>query len=175
MAITALPAAPSRSDPTNFATKADLWVAALDTFTSEANALQADVNSKQTTASTAATNASNSAAAAAASATTALNAPGTTATSTSSVTLASGSKSLVLAQTGKAFAVGMWVTLSDVTTPGQFITGPIVAFNSGTGAMDITAMTYSGSGSSTNWNISLATPQSIQATQWFSVNLGPLI
>lgn len=61
MAITALPPAPSRSDPSNFASEADAWVAALDTFTSEANALQADVNAKQVTASAAATSASASA------------------------------------------------------------------------------------------------------------------
>lgn len=48
MAITALPTAPQRTDsPDIFATKADSWVAALDTFTPEANALQADVNAKQ--------------------------------------------------------------------------------------------------------------------------------
>jgi len=44
MAITALPDAPSRSDPTNFATEADAWVAAMDTFTDEANALATALN-----------------------------------------------------------------------------------------------------------------------------------
>lgn len=173
--ITALPPAPSRSDPTNFATKADAWVAALDTFTAEANALQTDVNTKQTTASTAASDASASAISAAASALTAVNAPGTTATSNSSIALSTGTKNLTLTQTGKSFDVGMWVTLSNITVPGQYITGPITAFNSGTGAMTITGITSNGTGSSTNWNISIATPQYIQATQWFSVNLGPLI
>lgn len=68
MAITELPAAPSRSDPVNFADKADAWVAALDLFTSEANALQTDVNTKQGQAATSASNASTSASNAATSA-----------------------------------------------------------------------------------------------------------
>lgn len=54
MAITALPTPPSRSDPANFATRADAFLGALPTFATEANALATDVNSKQTTASTAA-------------------------------------------------------------------------------------------------------------------------
>lgn len=72
MAITALPSAPSRSDPTNFATKADAWVAAMDLFTTEANALQTDVNNKQTQAATSAANAATSASNAATSAANAL-------------------------------------------------------------------------------------------------------
>lgn len=64
MAITALPTAPSRADPTNFSDRADAFLTALPTFGVEANALQADVNSKQTIASTAATNAAASATAA---------------------------------------------------------------------------------------------------------------
>lgn len=46
MPITALPEAPSRSDPTNFSNKADAFVAALPGFVTEANALQVDVNAK---------------------------------------------------------------------------------------------------------------------------------
>lgn len=64
MAITALPTPPSRSDPTNFSDRADLFLTALPTFGTEANVLQADVNSKQTIASSAATNAAASALAA---------------------------------------------------------------------------------------------------------------
>jgi hypothetical protein len=68
MPITALPTPPSRNDPTNFATRADAFLAALPTFATEANALQTDVNTKQTTASNAATTATTQASNAAASA-----------------------------------------------------------------------------------------------------------
>jgi hypothetical protein len=47
MAITALPPAPDRNVPSTFPDLADAWAAALGTFTTEANALQADVNAKQ--------------------------------------------------------------------------------------------------------------------------------
>lgn len=57
MPIQALPTPPTRSDPTNFATRADAFVTSLVTFVNEANALQADVNAKQTAAATSATNA----------------------------------------------------------------------------------------------------------------------
>lgn len=175
MAITALPSAPSRSDPTNFATKADAWVAAMDQFTTEANALQADVNSKQTSAATSASNAATSETNAAASALTALNAPGTQATSATSVALSAGSKSITLAQTGKAFVVGQWVILTDTSTAGQWLAGPITAFTSGTGAMTVQVITFNGTGSSSNWTVTPGTPQSVPPTQWYGVNLGPLI
>lgn len=73
MAITALPPAPSRQDPSNFADEADAWVAALELFTTEANALQTDVNTKQGLAATSETNAAASASSASASAVSAAN------------------------------------------------------------------------------------------------------
>jgi hypothetical protein len=57
MPITSLPVPPSRDDPSNFSSRADAFLSALPTFANEANGLQSDVNSKQTTASTAATSA----------------------------------------------------------------------------------------------------------------------
>jgi hypothetical protein len=50
MPITPLPTPPSRSDPTNFAARGDAFMSALPTFATEANALQADVNAKQSAA-----------------------------------------------------------------------------------------------------------------------------
>lgn len=50
--ITALPPAPSRSDPINFADEADAFVAALPAFGTEANALASEVNADAATATT---------------------------------------------------------------------------------------------------------------------------
>jgi len=50
MAITDLPTPPSRLDPTTFAARGDAFLAALPTFATEANELQADVNAKQVSA-----------------------------------------------------------------------------------------------------------------------------
>jgi flagellar basal body rod protein FlgC len=44
MAITALPTAPSRSDPANFADRGDAFLGALPTFATEANTLASEVN-----------------------------------------------------------------------------------------------------------------------------------
>lgn len=61
MTITALPTPPSRQDPDNFAERADLLLAALVDFVTEANALGADVSAQQITASTAASTATTKA------------------------------------------------------------------------------------------------------------------
>lgn len=59
--ITALPPAPSRDDPVNFADEANTWVAALPQFGTEANAVASEVNANASTASTAATTATTQA------------------------------------------------------------------------------------------------------------------
>lgn len=69
MSITPLPSAPQPTDSTSeFNTKAFAWVAALDTFTTEANALAVAADADATTASGAATDAEAAAAAAVAAA-----------------------------------------------------------------------------------------------------------
>jgi len=67
MAITALPTPPSRQDPANFSDRADAFLGALPTFTTEANALAADVNADEISANAAAVSATASAASASAS------------------------------------------------------------------------------------------------------------
>lgn len=96
---------------------------------------------------------------AAASAASALTAPGTNATSTSSLAIGTGSKSLTLAQTGKSFVVGQWVSISSTTTPSsQWMLGAITAFTSGTGAMTVNVTSTAGSGTLTSWVIAAASP-----------------
>jgi hypothetical protein len=71
MPMTALPTPPSRSDPANFATRADALMTALTTFVTDGNALEANVIAKEASATA-------QAAAAAASAASALTVAGAT-------------------------------------------------------------------------------------------------
>lgn len=71
MPISALPTPPQRSDPTNFASRGDTFMAALPTFVTEANTLETNVNAKEATATAAASTATTQAGNASTSATTA--------------------------------------------------------------------------------------------------------
>lgn len=116
------------------------------------------------TAATQAGNAASSAIAAANSAATAANAPGTQATSASSMAVGIGSKSITLNQTGKSFAVGQFVQIVRTASPTtDWVVGAITAFNSGTGAMTITATDYFGSATTTGWLIAPCSPVGLNA------------
>ena len=87
MTISALPTPPTRSDPTNFASRADAFLAALPTFADEANALAVAMN---------------------------LNA--TTDTSSTSITIGTGAKSFTVSA-GKSFQAGMYLVIADTAAP----------------------------------------------------------
>ena len=148
MPITALPAPPTRSDATNFNARADAFLSALPTFATEANSLASEVNGY----------ASN----AAASAATATNAPGTSATSTTSLAIGTGTKALTV-QTGKAFVVGQWVTVTSTATPANWMHGQITAYTSGTGALTVNVTALGGSGTYAAWTIGLSAPSQSSA------------
>lgn len=94
--------------------------------------------------------------AAAASAASAANAPGTNATTSTSVSVSTGSKPITLNQTGKAYSVGQTIVIASAANPNNAVTGPITAFNSGTGAMTINATAAQGSGSFSDGVVSLS-------------------
>ena len=195
--IPTLPTAPSRSnDPDTFVARADAHVAALTPWTTAANnfatyfdttyltavdAIRDDATAQAATATaqagiattqagnaaTQAGNASTSATAAAASAASAVASPGTNATSTTSVSIGVGSKSFTLAETGKNFVVGQWVTTTKTSNPSvNSMTGTVSSFDSGTGAIVIEVINAIGSGTHTDWTV-------CQSTQ-FSPNLLPI-
>lgn len=198
MSITALPTPPQRSDPTNFADRADAFLTALPTFGTEANTLQSDVNAKQATASNAASTATTKAGEAAgsassaadqvllaanqvtlattqvglattqannaaASALTAVNAPGTSATSTTSLTVGTGTQSLTI-QTGKSLVVGMYLVVASTASPANNMFGTITSYDAGTGALVVNVTIVAGSGTFANWTVSLSGAQGLQGT-----------
>ena len=97
------------------------------------------------------------AASAAASALTAINAPGTMASSTTSLPVSAGSKSLGI-QTGKSIQAGMWALIASVGSPTTWMAGPITAYNSETGALTVEVANFSGTGTAAAWNVSIIPP-----------------
>ncbi len=116
----------------------------------------------------------------AASAAAAILTPGTQATSSTSMSIGTGSKSFTLDQTGKNFVVGQWVSITDTSNPSaNWMTGAITAFNSGTGAITVNVVNRYGSGTIGNWTIIPSTPVSRVGTSIggikFSRDLGTVI
>lgn len=142
--LTAPPAAPTPGeDPATFDAKVQArlaWDATntgeLGVFATQANALASEVNTLATTA---------------------VNAPGTSATSTSSVLIGTGSKSLTI-QTGKSIVVGMWVVIANTANPANYMVGNVTSYDSGTGALGVNVTQVGGSGTLSAWTVSLTAP-----------------
>lgn len=142
MAIDALPSPPLRSDPLNFAQKAENFMNALPKFADQANALESSI--------IAATN---------------------TATSSTSLTLSTGSKSLT-ASTGKSFGVNSRVTFVSTSDQSKAMNGLVQDYNPSTGAMTFNAEYVIGSGSASDWFIYYSSPQTILTQQANVATLG---
>jgi hypothetical protein len=97
---------------------------------------------------------------AAASATTAVSAPGTSATSTTSVVVGLGSKSLTI-ETGKLLTVGASVKIANTATPTIWMHGDVTSYNSGTGALVVNVTTINGAGTLAAWSVSLSGPAGV--------------
>ena len=167
------PEPPSTGDPTNFDARADAFLGAFPSRRTQMNNLGGNVFDNATDAAASAATATTKASEAAASAATAVNAPGTSATSTTSLSVGSGSKSPTLAQTGKDFAIGQPVRIARTSAPATtWMQGVITAFDSGTGAMTVAVGTFAGTGTHTDWTISLTGADALPAATAAQVRAG---
>lgn len=78
------------------------------------------------------------------------------ATSSSAVTVGSGSKSFTLSANGKSFAVGSYVMAYKTSDPSVYMIGQVAAFSDPTLTISVAAGSYSGSGSVSDWTIALS-------------------
>lgn len=160
--IATLSTPPTTADPTTFDTSADTFLSELTPWAGDVGDVADNVYDNATEAFNAATSASTSAStattqasAAAASAASALGAPGTNATSTTSTSTGTGSKTITI-QTGKAYSVGQSVIIARTSNPaGVRMGGAITAYNSGTGSLTVNVSIAVGSGTYTDWTVSL--------------------
>jgi microcystin-dependent protein len=128
-----LPPAPSRDDPTNFAAMAEAFLAALSGWGDAANALEQS-----------------------------LQLVATTGTSTTSLAIGTGVKTIT-SQAGKAWVVGSYVYLVAASSVANRMVGQITAYDSVTGDLAINVSATSGTGTFTAWVIGLATSNATAA------------
>ncbi len=115
MAISTLPPAPSRTDPSTFSDKADALLGALSTFVTEANATAAAMNLNDTTD-----------------------------ISASSVAIGQGAKTFTVTAS-KSFQPGMWLVIADTAAPStNQMFGSVTSYSGTTLVMDITNTIGSG-------------------------------
>ena len=87
-------------------------------------------------------------------ATTALGGASTNSTSTTSLAISTGSKSLTLNAAGKDYVVGQFVLIASSASPANYMIGQVTAFT-GTTAMTVNVTKTNGSGTLANWTVSV--------------------
>lgn len=128
--VTALPTPPSRSDaPATFNARADAFLDALPTFQAELNAYRDALPSTITGTDYAAT-------------------------SSTSVAIATGSKSFTI-ETGKSFQIGQTVRVASTASPANYMDGQVTAHNNSTGALTVNVTAIGGTGTFAAWTVSL--------------------
>lgn len=178
MAVTPLPAL-DRSSPTFRADVDTFFATNLPTFSTEVNTLADNVETSRLAAAASAaaalvskdaaalseSNANTSKIAAAASAASAINAPGTSATSTTSLTVGTGSKTLTI-QTGKLFSVGQTLVIASTASPDTVqMSGVVTAHDNTTGVITVQVPTGASSGAGTYADWTLSVTAAVVATQ----------
>lgn len=81
-------------------------------------------------------------------------------TSSSSVAVGSGTKSFVTAKFYD-WAVGMYVLAASTASPSNLMYGQVTAYTSSTGALDVNVLAVGGSGTYSDWTISLSGPPNL--------------
>lgn len=139
--ITPLPTPPSRGDaPDVFSARADAFLAALPDFGDEANAIAVYFDAQVETVEDLVASA------------------GYSGTSTSTVTVGVGSKSLTT-QPGLSYVPGAWVLIADSTAPStNYMIGTVTSYADNTGAMLVNVVKSLGMGDIATWSISLSGP-----------------
>lgn len=123
--IDALPETPSTSDPANFDTEGDAFLGALPTLRSQFNTEAGKVYTNAVEAADAATTASAASTTAQAAQTLVVAASGYFATSASSLSVTAGTKTVVLVESGKAFAAGDAIAIVRKSDPETRMYGSI--------------------------------------------------
>lgn len=77
------------------------------------------------------------------------------ATSSTSLSIATGSKSLTI-EAGKSFAIGQPVLIASTAAPSNYMSGQVTAYNTGTGAMTVNVTAIGGSGTIASWAVSVS-------------------
>ena len=184
MTIPALPAL-SRTSPTFRADLDNYFLTALPATTGAINdailEIDADVLAAEasataaagsaTTATTAKVDAQLARDAAQASAASALLAPGTSATSSTSLTINTGTQTLTI-QTGKQFSIGQWVVISSTASPANQMTGQITTHDNVAGALTVQVSSVGGGGTFASWVVALTATVSVAAIRTPS-NIAP--
>lgn len=128
MPISALPPAPVIGDQAIFSAQAANFLGAMPTLATEMNNEIARINS--------------------------ISSGSFSATSTTSLTIATGSKTLTV-ETGKGFAIGQPVMIASTANPTNYMTGQVTSYTPSTGSLVVNATQVNGSGTLADWAVSL--------------------
>lgn len=136
--ITPFSTTPSRQNPATFSEDRDTRFSEENSRIAQMNAMSTELNALATAMT--------------------LNA--TSSTSTTSLTIGDGSKSLTV-DTGKSYWPGMYVLISNTSNPGKWMHGYVTTYSAETGALVVTVTETAGTGTLSSWNVTLSAPQGI--------------
>lgn len=81
-----------------------------------------------------------------------------TGTSTTSLAIETGSKSFTATE-GRQWSVGQFLVAASAANPANFMHGQVTSYNAGSGALVLNVLDIGGTGTKTDWNITLSAPK----------------